>query len=93
MMMPTDAEYWKARCLLERIAADEAGYFLTFDPVTMDDLRKQIRAGLREVRDDDFADDYYTIAYEVMDEDTADCIADAENGGCGCVGRRYPGAR
>ena len=47
-MMPTDAEYWKARCLLERIA--------------------------REVRDDDFADDY-TIAYEVMDEDTADVAA------------------
>ena len=43
-----DAEYWKARCLLERIA--------------------------REVRDDDFADDY-TIAYEVMDEDTADVAA------------------
>lgn len=62
--MATDAEYWKARCLLERIAANEAGYFLAFDPVTMDDLRKQIRAGLREVRDDDFADDYYQIAYE-----------------------------
>lgn len=91
--MATDAEYWKARCLLERIAANEAGYFLAFDPVTMDDLRKQIRAGLREVRDDDFADDYYSIAYEVMDEDTDECIADAENGGCGCVGRRYPGAR
>ena len=71
-MMPTDAEYWKARCLLERIAADDARYFRAFDPATMDDLRKQIRAGLREVLDDDFADDYYTIAipwHEVIEDD------------------------
>lgn len=59
--MPTEAEYWRARCILELTVAKHP-----FSCGDIDEIRGWIQETIKELGEGDLNEDLFTIAYEEM---------------------------